>query len=207
MTGLRERKRLQRRELILSCGDRLFGERGFDVTTMDAIAACADISPATLYNFFPTKLDILTEIFGRRIQDRLARTESVGAAPADDPVSAAHDLVTTLFESFADFDRGLLRRVTLNALNEGPNRDAGARYVLAESEMFEALVALLRRFQDAGGLETSRPVEDLAAAIFACSSGEYYVWLGDDDARLEVALANIRRHIAIILAAPQERRP
>jgi len=207
MIGLRERKRLQRRELILSCGDRLFGDRGFDVTTMDAIAACADISPATLYNFFPTKLDILTELFGRRIQDRLARIDSVGVAPADDPVSAAHDLVTAIFESFADFDRGLLRRVTLNALNEGPTRDAGARYVLAESEMLEALVAALRRFQDEGTLESGRCVEDLAAAIFACANGEYYVWLGDDDAQLATVLAKIRRHIAIILATPQARRP
>lgn len=190
---------MERREAILACAEGMFSERGFDATPMEGIAACADISPATLYNFFPTKLDILTEIFGREVAARMAAARGSPLPRPAEVTDAVMDLVTLLFESFAAFDRGLLRRVTLNALNEGPDRDAGARYVLAESEMAAEIEALLRARQLAGELPPDAPLADVARAIFACGNGEYYVWLGDDDARLDDTLKRVRRHVDLIL--------
>src|SRR3712207_3603479 len=38
---------------------RLFGEQGFTATTIDEIAAAADVSRATVFSYFPTKEDIV----------------------------------------------------------------------------------------------------------------------------------------------------
>ena len=196
MTGLRERKKVERREHILACGEKLFDARGFDVTTMETIAACADISPATLYNFFPTKLDILTVLYGRKIEERVAEFHASAPDRGADPVDEIHALATAVFNAVAGFDRGLLRRVTLNALNEGPARD-----FLADDRTRGEIVLLLKRRQGEGSLAPGVPVEDLAAAILACGNGEYFVWLADDEARIGTLLANVRRHIALILSA------
>lgn len=53
--GLRERKKRKLRELIQSTAVGLFVEQGYAETTMEQIAAAAEIAPRTLYRYFPTK--------------------------------------------------------------------------------------------------------------------------------------------------------
>jgi AcrR family transcriptional regulator len=60
--GLRERKKQQTRQLILDIAARLFVERGFDGVTVTEIARAAELSEMTVFNYFPTKEDL---VFGR----------------------------------------------------------------------------------------------------------------------------------------------
>lgn len=43
------------RDAIAATAMRLFGARGFDAVTMAEVAAAADVSEQTVYNYFPTK--------------------------------------------------------------------------------------------------------------------------------------------------------
>jgi AcrR family transcriptional regulator len=58
-TGLRERKKQQTRELIAETARRLFGERGFEAVTVAEIAREANVSAQTVFNYFPTKEDLV----------------------------------------------------------------------------------------------------------------------------------------------------
>src|SRR3989454_12341430 len=57
--GLRERKKLKTKEAIQREAMRLFQEQGYEETTIDQIAAAAEISPSTFFNYFPTKEDVV----------------------------------------------------------------------------------------------------------------------------------------------------
>ena len=57
--GLRERKKLRTRQLISETASRLFVEHGFDAVPVAAIARAAEVSEATVYNYFPTKEDLV----------------------------------------------------------------------------------------------------------------------------------------------------
>lgn len=56
---LRERKRQQTKERIQDEAFRLVQQRGFDSTTIEAIAEASDVSASTVYRYFGTKEGVL----------------------------------------------------------------------------------------------------------------------------------------------------
>jgi AcrR family transcriptional regulator len=57
--GLRELKKQRTRQLIADTAWRLFAERGFDEVPVAEIARDAEVSEATVFNYFPTKEDLV----------------------------------------------------------------------------------------------------------------------------------------------------
>lgn len=62
-TGLRERKKAKTRAAIQEHALRLFRDQGYAETTVQEIAAAAEVSPATFFRYFKTKED--TVVFDR----------------------------------------------------------------------------------------------------------------------------------------------
>jgi AcrR family transcriptional regulator len=57
--GLRERKKQQTRRLIAERARRLFAQQGFEQVTVAEVARAADVSPQTVFNYFPSKEDLV----------------------------------------------------------------------------------------------------------------------------------------------------
>jgi AcrR family transcriptional regulator len=57
--GLRERKKRETREAIVAAAFALFRAKGFEATSVDAIAEAAHVSTRTFFRYFPTKEDVV----------------------------------------------------------------------------------------------------------------------------------------------------
>ncbi|WP_410092190.1 TetR/AcrR family transcriptional regulator [Streptomyces sp. uw30] len=78
--GLRERKKIKTRTAIRDATYALIKEQGYDATTIEQIAERAEVSPSTVFRYFPTKEDIvLTDEYDAILLDELRKR------PADEP--------------------------------------------------------------------------------------------------------------------------
>lgn len=96
--GLRERKKEQTRRLLSETARRLFGEHGFENVSVAEVAHAADVSPATVFNYFPRKEDL---VYGRL---EAFEAELLGAIRARAPGES----VLNAFGRFVLQPRGLL---------------------------------------------------------------------------------------------------
>ncbi|MEU7745696.1 TetR/AcrR family transcriptional regulator [Nonomuraea sp. NPDC049158] len=81
--GLRERKKQQTRHRIRDVATTLFVERGFDHVTIAEVAAAAEVSVNTVYNYFPAKEDLVLppeEASPQRLADIVRRRPAGQAA-------------------------------------------------------------------------------------------------------------------------------
>jgi AcrR family transcriptional regulator len=69
--GLRELKRERTRRLISDKAFELFTDHGFGRTTVEQIAAAAEVGPSTLYRYFPTKETLVLEFVEQSLFDAI----------------------------------------------------------------------------------------------------------------------------------------
>jgi AcrR family transcriptional regulator len=83
----------QRRQDLLRAAARVFGRVGYHETTTNAIAAEAEVSPATLYQFFPNKealASALAAMYARQMADAERSLDPEGSLSFND---AIHELI------------------------------------------------------------------------------------------------------------------
>jgi AcrR family transcriptional regulator len=125
--GLRERKKQRTRQLLADTARRLFSEHGFENVSVAEIARVAEVSEATVFNYFPTKEDLVysgLEAFEEQLR------AAIRERPRGQTIIAA-------FREFIVEPRGFLVA----------DDEATARELMAVSRMIAASPALLAREQ------------------------------------------------------------
>ncbi|MFF7978191.1 TetR/AcrR family transcriptional regulator [Streptomyces sp. NPDC007901] len=153
--GLRERKKIKTREAIRSATYALVEEQGYDATTIEQIAERAEVSPSTVFRYFPTKEDIvLTDEY-----DPLM-VEELRSRPGDEP--------------WPDSLRHVMRRAVQLGMKE-PLRVSRLRTrLMAEvpavrSRMMESMSETGRMLCRAIGERTGRDPQSLEVRVYAMS--------------------------------------
>lgn len=170
-TGLRERRAARTRDAIVRAALDLFEERGFHGTTVDEIAARAEIAPRTFFRYFPTKEAVL---FAKAADDRARIGAALGARPAGE-----HPFVslTTVLGAFTvesekeDKDIRLLQKISA----ERPEVWAYQRTVL-EGELVQMLADFVAARLGVATDEDPRP-RVWAAMVMSTYRVAFHMWL------------------------------
>jgi AcrR family transcriptional regulator len=91
--GLRERNKARTRAEIRRQAMRLFRDQGYASTTVEQIAAAADVSQSTFFRYFPSKEDVVL----RDDLDPLVYDAFVAAPPELAPIPAFRAAVRTVY--------------------------------------------------------------------------------------------------------------
>jgi AcrR family transcriptional regulator len=104
--GLRERKKARTRASLRAHALRLFGEQGYQATTVEQIAAAAEVSPSTFFRYFPTKEDlVLQDDMDTRMIEALER-QPAGLGP----ITAVRAASREVFASYTEADLDLIQQ-------------------------------------------------------------------------------------------------
>lgn len=141
--GLRELKAARTRQQVIDVALDLFIDQGYDETTMEQIAAKAEIGTTTLYRYFPSKDVLILDPF-RRLSDL---GTLLGERPVDEPLNLA--LGAILQQLFQDFDeRNDERHTALREIVDSapvPRARLWDLYAQAQRELERAIAERMHR--------------------------------------------------------------
>jgi AcrR family transcriptional regulator len=187
------------RRHILAAAGRLFAERGFSRTTMESIAAAAEVGVATVYVNFPTKVAIV---------------EAILAQVTNDP-----DLDVKLVREESDLDRALQRGAgNIRRLHErsaaltdllrssrGDDPVLGALWRKWQQQHLRAMREFARELARRGALVAGLGADEAADVLYTLAGAETYRELVEERGwsarRYEAWLENAGRRLLLTSSA------
>lgn len=162
MAGVREAKKRKTRKAILEAAVHLFGEKGYEKTSINELARTAGVGKGTIYSYFQTK----SEIFLAFCEDELEQIYSQLTSRTDPAAPLLEQLMTLFMGQFRfatrnkNFGRLLLREMTF------PKELTVERSQELDNHYIDTMTGLCRRAQERG--ELRRDVD----MLFVC--GHFY---------------------------------
>ena len=131
-TGLRERKKAKTRLAIREHAMALFKDQGYDKTTVEQIAAAAEVSPSTFFRYFPSKEEVVLQDDYDALLIAAFHAQEVGVPP----LQALRNAISEVFLSMPEGQQAQeAERVRL--MTEVP--ELRARMLAQVSEMLQML--------------------------------------------------------------------
>ncbi|KAE9644828.1 TetR/AcrR family transcriptional regulator [Pseudomonas sp. PB103] len=161
MSGLRERQKEQRRQVIAEAALELFKRNGFAATTLEQIAAQAGVSAPTVVNYFGGKQEILLALL-KQPDEQAMREARANLDENSDPL-----------EALCEFE-GLMTDYQLQAMPASLWRELAPFLLTGElaeamspwnAAVIEETKTLLLHFQQAGKVRESIDL-DVVATLF-----------------------------------------
>ncbi len=95
-----------RRDLILDAAGKLFQEKGYETTTIDEIAALAELGKGTIYSYFKSKEEVYIASFENSLDDFENKIRSVDMA-SDSAVERLRKLLE-VFIAYYNKNKGFM---------------------------------------------------------------------------------------------------
>jgi len=191
--GLRERKKARTRASIREHALRLFREQGYQATTVEQIAAAAEVSPSTFFRYFPTKEDVvLQDDMDTRMIEALEQQP-----PGLSPLGAVRAAIQQVFASYTAADLAVLRETT------------GLTMTVPEvrARALDEFARTIEVIAEAVAKRAGRPADDLAVrtmagAIVGVIMSITLPWEGwsDDRQTIEDSFQRIDQGLALLEA-------
>ena len=172
--GLRERKKMRTRATLIDAAAELCLRQGYDNTTVDQIAAAAEVSPRTFSRYFPTKVSVVAAITDE-LDELIA--EAMEALPGD--ITAYDALLAASLEVLSRRDGvespGFRRMAMLIRIINGSTSYRASALALRHDVTNKATMRVMARRMNV-------PVDDRAVTlvtdVWAVIFSDSFAWLG-----------------------------
>ncbi|WP_218156845.1 TetR/AcrR family transcriptional regulator [Amycolatopsis saalfeldensis] len=191
-TGRREANRARMRARLLTAALKLFGEHGYEGTTIDHIAAEADVARQTVLNHYPHKRDFLRE-WGRDRRDQL-----LTVVDSDEPARTRLHRYFAALAAMNERERTLTRMLHVSLRHD--------EVVATQHPVPDATIDAIRQGQERGELKAGLPPRTVAEVVTAIYGDTLRRWLAGDAPPFDLAGALAERLDLLLdgLTAPKD---
>lgn len=191
ITNRRELNKINSRKRILKASRKLFSQYGYEETMMEDIAQKAEVSKATIYNYFPNKESLLIgtadEVL-EHIKDLIENELSDSAHCLD----KLRRVLTEFVISSVDY-LSLSRRITyLNSCEESP-------LFSTRKEMVALLKELIIECQGEGVLNADASPDDIVDVVMGIYLIAQFEWSHIDEYSHDFLVAKLHRFFDIMV--------
>lgn len=195
---LRERQKAGRRRRIVEAARAQFLKRGYDATTIEQIAAAAEVSPVTVYNHYGTKGGLLLAVVADSDAHLVAKLRRPGLAALDDPLELALRFSRTINDhAFSYLSRRLWRRVVATAILEAAS-EFGRGYAELDRQLVGMLADGLERLRARGRVRAGQDCAALAEVAYNVHNMRFIQFASDDSVSETLRDELTRRDLTIV---------
>jgi AcrR family transcriptional regulator len=174
MTGLRERQKADRRTRILKAASTLFRAQGYDAVRIEDIAALAEVSAGTCYNYFSTKGDLLLAIVSMEVEEVVTAGQALVMSPPPDVASALDGLIRIYYDHALHYLSKEMWRKAMALSIEAPASPFSQRYTQLDA-MLSAQVGDLIGSLKARGLTCRDLAPDVLGQIVFSALNQLFI--------------------------------
>lgn len=194
MTGLRELKKTRTRASLREHALRLFREQGYTATTVEQIAAAAEVSPSTFFRYFPTKEDVIwQDDMDTRMVEAFERQP-----PELGPIAAMRAAVREMVDSYTEEDVAQLRE-TMALTVTVPEVRARAMDEFARTIQVVAVAVGKRAGRSADDLAV-RAIAGAVIGVIMAVTVPWESWADKGSTAIDESFGQIERGLALLEA-------
>ncbi len=201
MSGLRERQRADRHRRILEAAASLFRQAGYEGAKIEAIAAQADVSVGTIYNYYRNKGDILVAIVSMEVNEVL----NAGRGVVETPPKNVADAIDTLIGIYIDHSLIYLSkemwRQAMATSTQQPDSPFGKTYAALDRGLADQTCELVERLKGLELVQQGADVRSAGEIIFNNMNMMFIEFVKQEAMPLDKLRAVIRRQNAVLVSA------
>lgn len=195
--GLRERQKQGRSQRILKAARLLFDRKGFGATAMEEVADKAGLAVGTIYNYFPSKTDLLVAIMKREADRLSAIADQILERPHSEPLEAISRMAELFVDSITAEERSLWREVFAAAITQPDT--LGQRLFELDARLIDRIAALIEKFQQRGALARDLDSQRAATLCYAVCVTWGLAFIMSDQMSEAMMRAEIRNGIELTM--------
>lgn len=201
MAGLRAKHKADRHQRIVEAAARLFRAQGYDTVKMEAIAAAAEVSIGTIYNYYKNKGDLLVAIVSMEVHEVLAAGERVIADPPRNPEKAVVKLIATYIEHALVYLSKEMWRQAMAITTQQPDSPCGVAYNALDEALVRQTAKLIRKLQTLGLVQVGVDAQAIGELIFNNTNMMFTIFVKQEAMSVATLLARIRRQNRTLVQA------
>jgi AcrR family transcriptional regulator len=201
MSGLRAKHKADRHHRILEAAAELFREAGYEGAKIEAIAAEAEVSVGTIYNYYQNKGDLLVAIVSMEVNEVLNAGRGVVAEPPRNVGDALDTLIGIYIEHSLNYLSKEMWRQAMAISTQQPDSPFGRTYTALDRALTGQICALIARLQEVGLVREKADGRSVGELVFNNMNMMFIEFVKHDEATIAELRRAIRRQNRVLVEA------
>jgi AcrR family transcriptional regulator len=201
MAGLRAKHKIDRNSRIVEAASGLFRREGYEGARIEEIAAKAEVSVGTIYNYYRNKGDILVAIVSKEVHEVLAAGQRILQKPPKNVEKAVDALIATYIDHSLVYLSKEMWRQAMATSTQQPDSPSGTTYTSLDRDLADQTCALIAKLQELGLVRGDIDGRGVGEMIFNSMNMMFIEFIKREDMAIKELRAHIRRQNRTLVKA------